>query len=586
MATGFTIDTPLKVARFGIASVVSMVDDVLIEQVRQRLCKENGKEFEAIGNHDADARARRITAYLDLLNELVQRQMERLRATAFEAGSEIARYFELLPTSPLRNLYERMLGTEEAAPRAEMQTALRAQIESGPIDVNIMTKLDRDVDRRGQDFPENSSDALSALRGFMNSAVNGSVVLSAGMNRRLFTYMSKFEGMFPNAEGSLQKRITLKVSDYRSALVQGKQMAKLGLHVSEFRVESGLNCGGHAFGGKGQLMGPVLEEFKRCKSSLFSTLSEMRQKAWTKLGISEDCGEPAATRITAQGGLGSAQEDQLLRDHYGVDGTGWGSAFLFVPEVVNIDAKSLQQIQSATEKDIDLSPSSPLGVPFWSLLSSASESSRRDRISAGKPGSQCPKGFLAADSEFTKAPLCTASRAFQKRKLKQIESSEGTSTEKLDAEKAVMDKACICHDLAGGATSAMGIDKDATTSVCCGPNTAYFQKATDLDGIVAHIYGRQDLPLREGRPHMMLKELSLNIDFLRRDITRYKEDLSDRLAKTISDCRENLERGMDHYRELAGSIVEQNREAFVKKLESIQKEFTEMIAASQLRLEV
>jgi len=586
MATGFTIDTPLKVARFGIASVVSMVDDVLIEQVRQRLCNENDKVFEPIGNYDTDARARRITAYLDLLNELVQSQMERLRNAAFEAGSEIARYFELLPTSPLRNLYERMLGTEDGASRAEMQNSLRAQIKPGPIDVNIMTKLDRDHDRRGQEFPANSSDALSALRGFMNSSVNGSVVLSAGMNRRLFTYMSKFEGMFPNAEGLLKKRITLKVSDYRSALVQGKQMAKLGLHISEFRVESGLNCGGHAFGGKGQLMGPVLAEFQRCKQTLFETLKAMRQKAWATLGLTEQCGEPTPARITAQGGLGSAQEDQLLREHYGVDGTGWGSAFLFVPSVVNIDADSLHRIQAATEQDIDLSPSSPLGVPFWSLLSSASETTRRRRITEGKPGSQCPKGFLAADSEFTNAPICTASRAFQKRKLKQIESESLTGKEKMVQVEAVVAKACICHDLAGGATSAMGIDDAATTSVCCGPNAAYFQKATTLDGIVAHIYGRTNLPLREGRPHMMLKELSLNIDFLRRDIARYKEDLSDRLAKSIQDCRENLENGFEHYRELASSIVAQNREAFVKRLEIIQQEFSEMMASSPLRLEV
>ena len=33
MGTGFTIDTPLKVARYGISSVISLVDDVLIEQV-------------------------------------------------------------------------------------------------------------------------------------------------------------------------------------------------------------------------------------------------------------------------------------------------------------------------------------------------------------------------------------------------------------------------------------------------------------------------------------------------------------------------------------------------------------------------
>ncbi len=34
MGTGFTIDTPIKVAKYGISSVISLVDDVLIEQMR------------------------------------------------------------------------------------------------------------------------------------------------------------------------------------------------------------------------------------------------------------------------------------------------------------------------------------------------------------------------------------------------------------------------------------------------------------------------------------------------------------------------------------------------------------------------
>jgi hypothetical protein len=35
MGTSFTVDTPLKVARYGISSVVSLVDDVLVEQMRR-----------------------------------------------------------------------------------------------------------------------------------------------------------------------------------------------------------------------------------------------------------------------------------------------------------------------------------------------------------------------------------------------------------------------------------------------------------------------------------------------------------------------------------------------------------------------
>ena len=84
--------------------------------------------------------------------------------------------------------------------------------------------------------------------------------------------------------GEIRKRIVLKVSDFRSALIQGKFLAKKGLEVAEYRIESGLNCGGHAFGGKGQLMGPILEEFRREKASLAGKLREVRRQAWEALG--------------------------------------------------------------------------------------------------------------------------------------------------------------------------------------------------------------------------------------------------------------------------------------------------------------
>jgi hypothetical protein len=583
MGTGFTIDTPLKVARFGIGSVVSLVDDVLIEQVRRRICKEHGEPCDPIEDHADDSRARRITAYLDLLDTLVHRQIERVRGAVFEAGSEIVRYFELLPPSPLRDLYTRMRATTDPEVRRRLQDRLREFVRPGTIDVNIMTKLDRDRDRRGRKLPERCSDALSALRGFMNSRVDASVVLSAGMNRRLFAYMAEFGDMIPDKRGNLRKRIVLKVSDYRSALLQGKLLAKLGLHVSEFRVESGLNCGGHAFGGRGQLMGPILEELKREKANLVQNLRRIRRQALAALGRDEQSGEPAPFRVTVQGGIGNVHEDQLLREYYRVDGTGWGSAFLFVPEVVKIDDESLARLTAAGEEDIDLSGASPLGVPFWSLRTSSSEESRLRRIAEGKPGSRCPKGYLVSNSEFSTMPICTASRAFQLRKLEQIAGSALSALEKRRDQESVVGKACICHDLAGGATSTMDIDPKATTAICCGPNAAYFQQVTTLDGMVDHIYGRDSLPLSPERPHMLLKELALHLKCLRRDIARYNEEPSDRLARTVAEYRDNLQRGVQHYRELARELVAPHRENFMSKLDSLQQEMAELVSKLVVR---
>lgn len=59
MGTGFTIDTPLKVARYGISSVISLVDDELIEKMRGHYSRLYGEVFAPIPRGEADARARR-----------------------------------------------------------------------------------------------------------------------------------------------------------------------------------------------------------------------------------------------------------------------------------------------------------------------------------------------------------------------------------------------------------------------------------------------------------------------------------------------------------------------------------------------
>src|SRR4051812_1306383 len=89
MGTGFTIDTPLKVARYGISSVISLVDDVLIEQMRKFHCANAGEEYQEIGRDNPDARALRVTAYLNLLDRLIRAQVLKLQADSFEPGSDL-----------------------------------------------------------------------------------------------------------------------------------------------------------------------------------------------------------------------------------------------------------------------------------------------------------------------------------------------------------------------------------------------------------------------------------------------------------------------------------------------------------------
>ncbi len=88
-------------------------------------------------------------------------------------------------------------------------------------------------------------------------------------------------------------------------------------------------------------MGPVLEEFKREKDRLIGELfvlynAARRQKGKTTFD------EPHPVRITAQGGIGTALEQELLIHHYKVDATGWGTPFLLVPEATTTDPETLR----------------------------------------------------------------------------------------------------------------------------------------------------------------------------------------------------------------------------------------------------
>ncbi|MCK4870384.1 MAG: hypothetical protein KAS93_04660 [Gammaproteobacteria bacterium] len=571
MGTGFTIDTPLKVAKYGISSAISLVDDVLIEQIRKFHCEKSNEPYNTIKDQDDDARARRITAYLNLLDRLINKQIKELQASPFEKGNEITRYYEMLPNNPIKKLYLDMLATNNLEEKTALQNTLRKAAVPGSIDVNIMTKLDRDNYRDGIKQPLEHSDALAALRGYANSTLNSGIVFSAGFNPRLYGYISQFNDFLPDDKGNLKKRIILKVSDYRSAYIQGKYLAKHGIWVSEYRIESALNCGGHAFANDGYLMGPILQEFKEKRDELITTLHGFYNKALANRN--KNClKEPLKVSITAQGGIGTNDEHMFLLGKYNLDAVGWGTPFLLVPEGVNIDDEHLQKLAAATEKEVYLSDNSPLGIPFWNLSTSASEEERRHKIESGKPGSPCLKQFAQTNTEFTKLPICTASRIYQKLKLRHLP-EEGWTTKQLQIIKdKILCKACICYDLAGSVTKKYMIDNNAKTAVCPGPNIVNFSKIATLDEMLSHIYGRISLITSSNRPHVFLKELMIHVDYLKKEATASLQGLATRSHDKLCEVKTNIANGIEYYQKLASKLLKEQQEIFIDTLQSIKDE--------------
>ncbi len=582
MGTGFTIDSPIRVARYGISSVVSLVDDTLIENVRKFYAQRYGKKYSPINKHDDDWRAKRITAYLNLSDEIVAKQFEDLKASPFTPSSEITRYFEFLPdSSPLKIQYAQMLVENDPGQKLDLQNSLRSLITPGKIDVNIMTKIDRaNFAKDGTPLSEEYSDALAALRGYANSTLRSAIVLSAGFNRRLYTYIEDFADFYPDANGQFKKEIILKVSDYRSAITQGKFLAKKGLWVSEFRVESGLNCGGHAFAGSGNLMGPILEEFKQKQRELIEQLGSTCVEA-LKAKNKPVPSSPLTFRLTAQGGIGTTNEDKFLQRYYGVVSTGWGSPFLLVPQAVQIDNDTLTKLAAAGENDIYLSDVSPLNVAFNNLRNSLSEIKKCLLIDEGTPGSPCMLGHLATNTEFTKNPVCTASRVYQKLKLEALKAL-GLSKEEYERQfKKITSKACICSQLGDGVYINESIPKKdvLAPAVCPGPNIAYFNRPATLKEMIDHIYGRQNIMLFKNRPHMFIKELRLNIEQFELVLADKSTEAADKRNAVIKEYQANLTDGIAYYRSLVANLLEENdaaRERFLADLNECARKISQI----------
>ena len=554
MGTSYTIDTPIKVAQYGISSVISLVDDILIEKMREFYCTKFNLPFESIGTKIDDFRAKRVTAYLNTVNEIVERKVDHLIETFNEKGEELEKYVNLLPSiSEIKQRFNQL----KKSSLDDAIAWLQKNMVTGEIDVNIMTKLDKENYAKGEKLEGIYNDAHASLRGFSNSKLKSSVVLSAGMNPRLYAYFEAFDDFYPNEDGQLNKKIVLKVSDYRSAIIQGKFFAKKGLWVSEYRIESGLNCGGHAFATDGYLMGPILAEFKANREELIETTFAIYTEA-LKAKNRFAPAEPLPIKLSAQGGVGNAEEHQFLIDEYDVDSVGWATPFLLVPEVTTVDEETFSILSKAKEEDLYLSDVSPFGIPFNTVKGSTKDVAKLAKIAEGKPGSPCPKKYLVSTTEYTDKAICRASIKYQGIKIKELEEQNLDAAAYKKAYDAITEKQCLCLGLGMAANLVNGLPTKGEgigVSVCPGPNLAYFTGEFSLKEMVDHIYGRINVLNDIPRPHMFIKELKMYIDYLQKDIEKAGGDFTGRQLKKFLAFENNINDGIDYYKDLFKNLV-------------------------------
>ena len=179
---------------------------------------------------------------------------------------------------------------------------------------------------------------------------------------------------------------------------------------------------------------------------------------------------------------------------------------------------------------------------------------------------------MVSNTEFTETPICTASRQYQKLKIENLASLDLNEIEYKKRFDAVVVKACICHDLGQPALVKNDIQTKVPgfTAVCPGPNLAYFSKITTLKEMSDHIYGRINILNDTPRPNMFIKELGMYLDYLKKDIGKSLESMSEQKVKYFTEFKNNLLDGIEYYRKLFPQMTEETVEYRTKTLNELE----------------
>jgi hypothetical protein len=179
-----------------------------------------------------------------------------------------------------------------------------------------------------------------------------------------------------------------------------------------------------------------------------------------------------------------------------------------------------------------------------------------------------------SNTEFTPNAICTASRKYQALKLVQL-NSMGLSDEELQRRVAgVVEKTCLCEDLAGSAQADEKNDEETpAVAVCPGPGLSYFSRIATLQEMVGHIYGRVQLLSNPDRPNMFIKELQLYVEYLRKEIAVRLESSTAREQHALHAFRANLLEGVAYYKSMIPRLAEetaQYREKMRQELNDLE----------------
>jgi hypothetical protein len=196
-----------------------------------------------------------------------------------------------------------------------------------------------------------------------------------------------------------------------------------------------------------------------------------------------------------------------------------------------------------------------LGVPFNTIKDTTNEKLRLKRIEENKPGSSCPKKFLALSKEYSNKGICTASKKYQDLKLEELNAKkEDLSIEKFEKLKEIITgKACLCVGLANSSLIENNIQVKGEAQgvvICPGPNLAYFDKEVSLANMVQHIYGNSNVLSSENRPNMFIKELQMYLDYFRNQITESSNEITASQIKKLQTFKTNLIEGINYYQNL------------------------------------
>jgi len=105
----------------------------------------------------------------------------------------------------------------------------------------------------------------------------------------------------------------------------------------------------------------------------------------------------------------------------------------------------------------------------------------------------------------------------------------------------------------------------------------YFSKVATLDEMTDHVYGRQSVLEKGLRPNLFIRELSINVRYLREEIDRCVLKLSEQTSSYFEKFRSNLLGAIEHYRELAEEFISDQRESFRSELDRIGSDLRSLV---------